>query len=346
MRRIPTEGIAFAPDEEGRVLPVIDIAHPAFRLDPTEAEIGKRIAAAAADVEKHVRPRWSPRKAIFALMARRSVLVRGVASRAGTFVSGMSIYRLKLGASNLGRWATPVDRAMADALPCWSARLRLRDVSLLVAEACADAIADRPAAPLLIVNVAGGAAMDSLNALMALRRADPGALEGRRVSILVLDADEAGPAFASRALAALRAEGMGLAGLDLRLERLAYDWGNPGALRDLGRAAAAEGAACVASSEGGLFEYASDADIGANLRALAEGFAEGAASVGEARRAPVWIGTISRADGPAAFLNGASGASVRLRARTDFEAAVGDAGYRVARSVDCPLSASVALAPL
>jgi hypothetical protein len=353
------EGLAYAADEEGRVLPVVDLAHPAFALDPSESEIEARIEKALAATKAQARPGWSPRRAIFAFMARRSILARGIASSAGTFVSGMAIYRLKLGPGNLGSWATPMDRALADALPCWSARLRLRDASLLLAGACAAAIAERPSGPLRMINLAGGAAMDSLNALMVLRRADPRALEGRRVLVSVLDLDDAGPAFASRALAALKAEGMPLSGVDARLERIAYDWKNSGALRDAGIAAGAEGAACVASSEGGLFEYAGDADIAANLRALAEGWAEAtvsrsapagtdaeSAGPGRAPGPPAWVGTISRVDGPAAFLNGAAGSSIRLRARAELEAAVADAGYRVMRSVDCPLSTSFELAPI
>lgn len=342
------EGVAYALDEEGRLLPVVDVGHPAFALDPPESEIRARVEKAVADAKAQVRPGWSPRKALFALMARRSVLVRGIASGRGTFVPGMATYRLKLGPENLGAWAAGLDRALADALPCWSARLRLRDASLLLAEACAAALAERPSGDLRLINVAGGAAMDSLNALMALRRSDPGALEGRRVVISVLDLDEEGPAFAERALAALMAEGMSLAGLDARIERVAYDWGDARALRALGRAAGAGGAACVASSEGGLFEYADDEDIAANLRELAEGWAEGAASraagggsgaAAAASRPPAWIGTISRVDGAAAFLNGAAGSSVRLRPRSELDAAASLAGYRITRSRDCPLSA-------
>jgi len=346
---LSAEDIAYAPDEEGRALPLIDIGHRAFSLDPSESEIRSRVEKALADTKAQAGRGWSPRKALFSLMAGRSILARGIASSRGTFVSGMSTYRLKLGAENLGAWASPIDRAIADSLPCYSARLRLRDVALLLAGACAAAIAERPRGPPRLINVAGGAAMDSLNALMVLFRADPSALEGRKVVISVLDLDEAGPAFASRALDAWRAEGMPLARLALRLERIAYDWRDAGALRELGRAACAEGAACVVSSEGGLFEYAADEDIAANLRGLAEGWAEGwtdgragGADV-QARRPPVWIGTMSRVDGPAAFLNGASGSPVRLRPRAARETAAETVGYRLTRAVDCPLSTSFRL---
>jgi|GEM_PF-1690415 len=362
MRRIPanrpargagrTEGVAYAADEEGRELAVVDVGHRAFRLDPSEAEIGERIEKALADVKEQTRGGWSLRKALFPILIRRSALGRGIVSSEGAFVSGMSIYRLKLGPGNLGSWATPMDRALADALPCYSARLRLRDSASLLAESCAAAIAARPGSALHLVNVAGGAAMDGINALMVLRRADPRALDGRRVLIRVLDLDDAGPAFAARALAALMAAGMPLEGVDARLERVAYDWSDAAALRDAGRLAGAEGAACVASSEGGLFEYASDADIVANLRALAEGWAEGAARSGPgggprggAPRPPAWIGTLSRVDGPAAFLNGASGSSIRLRPRAELDAAVAEAGYRITRAIDCPLSTSFELSP-
>jgi hypothetical protein len=348
MRSIPTkrsargaleaECVAYAADEEGRRLPVIDVGHPAFALDPSNAEIEERIEKAVAEMKARSRPGWSPRKALFAFMARRSVLVRGIAACAGAFLSGMATYRLKLGPANMDEWASPVDRALADSLPCWSARLRLRDASLLLAESCAAALAARPKGALHLINVAGGASMDSLNALMILRRSLPGELERRRILIRILDLDAAGPAFAGRALDALAKPGMPLAGLDARIELIAYDWGEPGALRELGREAGAEGAACAASSEGGLFEYAADEDIEANLRELAEGWAEGEAAVAGASRPPAWVGTVSRVDGRAAFLNGASGSSVRLRPLAELAAAASRVGYRITRTVDCPLS--------
>jgi hypothetical protein len=343
-RRIPVPpkskkpGLAYAYDGEGLELPVIDLSHPAFALDPSEGEILSRVDAAIAEMRAFSSPslRSRAKRALFSLLSRRSVLVRSIGSSSGGYLGGLATYRVKLGPGNLGPgWAGAIDRSVADSLPCYSARLRLRDSASLLAEVAREALsAARPGAALALVNVAGGAAMDSLNALILLRSRDPAALEGRRLDIYVLDRDEAGPAFAARALGALMAEGLPLHGLDARLTYLPYDWSDAGALRDLAEELGRERAACALSSEGGLFEYAGDEAIAANLRAAAEGLSSGCGS----RSLPPWVGTISRVEGPAAFLNGASGAALRLRPRPELEAAVAAAGYRLTRTLDCPLS--------
>jgi hypothetical protein len=181
--------------------------------------------------------------------------------------------------------------------------------------------------------------MDSLNALIIASKRRPDLLEGRRIRIDLLDLDPSGPAFASRALAALKEEGMALAGLDAELSHTVYDWAEAAALRDIMRSAGEEGEACVLSSEGGLFEYGNDDVIAANLRAAREGLSAGR---GESR-APDWVGSASRAEGPAAFLNGASGAAVRLRPFSELEAVASSERYSARRRLDCPLSISFAL---
>ena len=169
---------------------------------------------------------------------------------------------------------------------------------------------------------------------MLVRRAEPSALEGRKIVVHVLDRESAGPAFGERALEALKAEGFPLHGLDATLRHVPYDWSEPSALGELGRAIGSEGAACAVSSEGSLFEYGSDEDIAANLRAFAQAGPDDAA----------WVGTQSRADGDARLFNSASGAAVRLRGREELAAVAEGALWRVERSVDCPLSVSFRLA--
>jgi hypothetical protein len=81
----------------------------------------------------------------------------------------------------------------------------------------------RPGDPLLLLNIGGGSAIDSLNALLLLHRERPGSLADRGIRIYVLDLDTAGPTFGARALAALQAEGAPLHGLDIRLTHVPYD---------------------------------------------------------------------------------------------------------------------------
>lgn len=84
----------------------------------------------------------------------------------------------------------------------------------------------------------------------------------------MLDADAAGPHFGARALAALTAPGAPLGGVDAVLEHIPYDWADPQPLAAQLDRSRAERAVVAVSSEGGLFEYATDAQIVANLRVL------------------------------------------------------------------------------
>jgi hypothetical protein len=147
-------------------------------------------------------------------------------------------------------------------------RWRMRDVARLLADGIAAAIAIRPDRPVRLINIAGGPASDSLNALILLHKEQPGILNGRKIHLHVLDVDASGPAFGGRALAALQTGGAPLTDLEITFEYTPYDWANPaGLVKFLERIELSDSAA-VGSSEGGLFEYASDSEIIANLQVL------------------------------------------------------------------------------
>jgi hypothetical protein len=140
-------------------------------------------------------------------------------------------------------------------------------VATLLADGLGDALEAEPAVPLHLVNIAGGPAIDSMNALILLRqrRVDL----NRRIVIHVLDQDDAGPFFGMNALAALTTDGAPLAGLDVAFDHRRYDWNDTAALAALLRET--DGAIVGASSEGGLFEYGDDDAVVANLKTLRAG---------------------------------------------------------------------------
>src|SRR5262249_5709563 len=151
--------------------------------------------------------------------------------------------------------------------------------------------ADLPAAdrtPLHLINVGGGPALDSVNALIMLRRARAKLLD-RSVVIHVLDSAEDGPFFGARALNALKAAGRPLHGLDITGQHLRYDWNAPAMLKDLVTALTSAGGRVAASSEGALFEYGSDDAVIANLLALR---GDGSGVTG----ASLVAGSVTRAD--------------------------------------------------
>jgi hypothetical protein len=202
-------------------------------------------------------------------MSRRSVLMRGIRRSRGRYLDGIDANLLKLGPDNLGDgYAGRLDRTVAGTMPALSTRLRLRNVAELIAEALVPHLRAQPGVSLRMVSIGGGPAMDSLNALLLLRRDHPRLLDDRPAHLHVLDPDRAGAGFGGRALAALRADGGPLQGVPATLEHHFYDWSDCRALASLAAGWDLEHAIVACSSEGGLFEYGTDEVIAANLEAL------------------------------------------------------------------------------
>jgi hypothetical protein len=189
--------------------------------------------------------------------------------------------------------------------------------------------------PLHFFNIAGGTAIDSLNALILLRREQPRLLDGRAVCIKVLDRDSEGPGFGARALAALESEGGPLQHVNATFCRIGYDWARAGDLAPVLADTRAQGAIAIGSSEGGLFEYGSDDEIVSNLTALRDG----------APRGFVMVGSVTRADAPIQRLRQASPAATRMRGLDVFAALAASAGWTVSRAIERPFSDSVVLRP-
>jgi hypothetical protein len=252
-------------------------------------------------------------------------------------MSGMNTYLLKLGPENLGdAYAKPIDRKIAAALPSFALRLRVSDLAHLLAAAARSALEQAPPErPLHLLDIAGGPAVTSLNALILLRREHERLLAGRHVEISVLDLDAAGPHFGARALRALSAPGAPLAGLDARLERVHYDWSNPTELVPVLEAARASGAVTLAASEGGLFEYGADDEISANLETLRAGTGPSFAMVG----------SVTRADEPMQRMRRHSRIPTRPRGLSVFGPLVERAGFRLDQVIERPFSDHVTLVP-
>jgi hypothetical protein len=251
-RHLP--GVCYARTDGGQELPVLDITHPAFA-----AEV---VRERREDVEEEVRSEsW-----LFA------GLRDGVAPPRMTRVaSALRTYRAKLGDEGLGwaRWFTLL--RSADGFLAEQIRCRAQSVARLLAASMVAPLSRRPGMPVHLVNIAGGAASDSLNALIVLARDRPFQVMGRAIRVHVLDVDPAGPSFARRALTALRAPGAPLARLDVELEHVPYDWNEPGRLAALVEGWRADGALLVGSSESGLVEYCPDALVLEHLRLLRDG---------------------------------------------------------------------------
>jgi len=252
-------------------IPIVDVTNPAFALndDPSaKATLQQRYEVEEQRLSKT--PRLISTLTL-RLGARQSQLLHGLVHAGTDHLGGLHTYLMKLGADNLpAGFDGPIDRKVAATPHALSMRLRLQQCAMLLAEGLQDALAQSPSKPLHLLNIAGGTAIDSLNALILLHRKDP-ALLRRPIKIFVLDIDPIAPDFGARAASVLSAPGHILSGLDLHFEHQPYDWNDIRPLVDRIRQSTASQAILAASSEGGLFEYATDSAIVANLQALANG---------------------------------------------------------------------------
>jgi hypothetical protein len=164
-------------------------------------------------------------------------------------------------------YQTPMDERFAAAPHATFMRLRTQQVATLLARHLRKELASSGSRPLHLINIAGGPAIDSLNALIILARDHP-RLRDIPVVVHVLDQEPQGAVFGANALAALRQEGGRLYSFSMEFKSVAYDWNDTAPLRLLLDELGLLGALIACSSEGGLFEYGSDAAIAANLQVL------------------------------------------------------------------------------
>jgi hypothetical protein len=338
--RIPEKnkkaGVCYAVTRDGLELPVVDVTHPAFVLTVSDETLAELTRVFVRDEERRAKMPAFLQELLFWLVLRGSVLGRGILAADGTFVTGMNTYLMKLGPDNLGAgYAGNIDRRIAAALPPLSVRLRLQDVARLLADGLAPALGSRPGRPLRLLNIAGGPAADSLNALILIRKEHPEWLAGRSVRIEVLDGDDEGPEFGARALATLLSEGASLHGAEIGLEHVPYDWKDVEALRKRLDGADTGDTIIAASSEGGLFEYGSDDEIVANLAVLR----------GATPADSIMVGSVTRGEGPAQQVKASTRVATRPRTLEAFTALVHRSGWTVARALKAPFSYNVSLRP-
>jgi hypothetical protein len=330
-------GLTLARTREGFDLPVIDVTNPRFAV-PDDPVTLRALHDAFADNERRQRrmPKFIMRM-MLRVAARKSRLVRAMFSSDAGFLDGISTYVMKLGADNLvPPYDTPIDRRFASSPHIVLLRLRMQQVASLVADGVADDLAGAEAgAPLSLTNIGGGPALDSINALILLRRARPD-LVNRPIPIDVLDSSQDGAFFGANALTALQAHGGPLEGLDIVMRHHDYDWNQPSLLVALVEKLAAAGVILAASTEGALFEYGSDEAIVANLTALR---ANGTG-------ARLVAGSVTRADETRRRLIAQTRFKLIPRGLAGFAPLAAQAGFRIAKVESALLSDQVLLRAL
>ncbi|MBK1864720.1 hypothetical protein [Taklimakanibacter albus] len=252
-------------------LPVIDVTHPRFAIAEDEAAL---IAMKEAFQRDHRQRRFIPHfllRFMIRQLAKRSRLAAALFTSRASYLDSLSTYAMKLGPENLvPPYDHPADRRFAASPHVKLLRLRMQQVAGLMAEAIAGDDAFHGEEPLHLIDIAGGPALDAINALILLRQKRPELLR-RAIAIHVLDRNPDGAFFGANALAALTRSGGPLSDLDISFTPHDYDWSDTSPLAKLLVDIKASGGVIGASSEGGLFEYGSDDAIIDNLRILHDG---------------------------------------------------------------------------
>jgi len=328
--------LVYATTDDGLRLPVIDITRPEFALPDDAASIAALDAAVREAERRNALIPGFVMRFMMQSAARRSRLLADIMEPDATYLAGLTTYIMKLGVENLPPpFTTDIDRRLVSAPPVTAMRLRLQQVVKLMADGLEPLLAANSAAPLVLINIGGGPAIDSLDALILLRRRNA-ALLARPIAIRVLDIDAAGPRFGAAALAALSAQDQPLVGLDITFTHEHYDWNKRALLGDLVYRATAQGGILAGSSEGALFEYGSDDAVVANLLTLRHG----------GRGAKLVAGSVTSADA----LHRQSVANTRFklvpRGLEGFRPLAERGGFRIARSETASLGDQVLLEPV
>jgi hypothetical protein len=260
-------GVCYAFTDAGVELPVIDITHPAFRSEVNPADL-----ASIMEESLHSLEDWTKLPEFLRhFLSSKSILMAGSARAEESSLDGMTTYLFKLGPENLGHsYANMLDRKSVKLIQGVALRMRLRTIAQLLADGLQPELGRSGNAPVALVNIGGGTASDDLNALLLLRRDHPELLPGRTISIHVFDLDSTGPRFGQKSLAALQASHAPLHDLTIRFEHIPYKWSDPALLQQKLLNLKTDAPIMAGSSEGGLFEYANDEEIIANLKTLLE----------------------------------------------------------------------------
>lgn len=325
-----SSAIVYATTAEGLRLPVIDVTHPAFAVPDDPASAAARREALRAWERRNNRVPGFVTRLLMRLAARRSPLLRKIMGSGDHYLDSITTYIFKLGPEHLPPgFDSRVDRKIVGS-QVMMVRLRMQQIAGLLADALRGPLAAAPDAPLHFVNIAGGPAFDSLNALIMLVQAGA-ALNRRPIAIHVFDARREGPDFGARALVALTASGAPLHGLDVQFQHRAYDWNDTAPLAGLLAGLSARSAITAASSEGGLFEYGDDGAIVANLTALARG------------SVPIVAGSVTSATGMRKRMIAQTRFRLFPRGLEGFAPLAVRGGYTIAASRDTVISEQVLL---
>jgi len=262
-------GLSYAFTENGIELPVLDITHPLFYKSINEEKLGKMLKEMEQKGEERAESFDKIPAFIKEFIAKRSYIMAGfmLKDTGDTFLSGMSTLMMKFGPGFIGKGRRKFfDRLGSKAFGAVLLRMRVRDICKLQTDILYTQLTKEKEKNLCFINIAGGATCDSINTLITIYKNDPSLLKNRDIEINVFDIDRFGPAYARNCVESLKSTGNYFSGLNISYNQIYYNWNDTSVLNDF--LLKRKEWLIISSSEGGLFEYASDEDIIKNLTVL------------------------------------------------------------------------------
>lgn len=274
MEKIITEknkiaGLSYAFTENGIELPVLDITHPLFLKSTNEESLAKMLKEIEDKGEERAESFNNIPAFIKNFLANRSYIMAGfmLKDTDDTFLSGMSTLMMKYGPGLIGKGKGKFfDRLGSKAFGAVLLRMRVTDMCRLQSDVLYTQLMDEKDKKLCFINIAGGAACDSINSLIMINKKNSSLLKNREIEINVFDIDKFGPSFAKNCVESLKSAGNYFRELNISFNHFYYNWNDTNVLNDF--LSKRKEWLIITSSEGGLFEYASDEDIIKNLNIL------------------------------------------------------------------------------
>lgn len=266
-KKIP--GISYAFTMDGIELPVLDITNPLFSSSIDEEKLDRMIPEIAPEAKKRAESFNKIPAFIKRFLSKRSFIMAGMMeiTSCNEFVSGLSTMMMKLGPGLIGKGRKKfLDRLGSRTVGAVMLRMRTRDISAFIASSITDSLKDNPGKDLCLINIGGGTATDSLNALILVSRSEPELISGIKIELNILDVDDYGPYFATSSAEELISDRGILKGIDLQCRHVKYNWKDVSELAGLLMNRTEW--VTLFSSEGGLFEYGDEDDIMSNLRVI------------------------------------------------------------------------------
>ncbi len=280
----------YAITDNGVELPVLDITHPLFKASINEEKLPALLKELEINGEKNAEKFEKIPEFVKRYFAKHSFVMAELLSynKQEKYLSGMSTLMLKLGPWLIGKGKNRfLDRLASRAFGGVVLRMRIRDLCYEQSAAALSLIKKDLNNNICFLNIAGGAASDSINSLLLIKKEHPDLLKGKKIEIIVLDIDAFGPNFAGRCIDILKGDGGPFKDLDMAFQHVFYDWNDTEKLKEI--LLKRKDRLIIFSSEGGIFEYCSEDIIFKHLLTLRGHASENACISGSFLRDPMTV---------------------------------------------------------